>query len=167
MNDLALNLEDEYSQDDQYLTFSIAQEDFGVKILSVQEIRGWEPVARVPGTPDYVKGVLNLRGTIVPIIDLRMRFELSEPLYVATTVVIILRTKVNDQERVAGIVVDAVSDVLNAHESKIRKTPDLGERVNTEMFAGLVESDGKTVTLVDVNLFLRHDDLLQMQEEAA
>lgn len=167
MNDLALNLEDEYSQDDQYLTFSIAQEDFGVKILSVQEIRGWEPVARVPGTPDYVKGVLNLRGTIVPIIDLRMRFELSEPLYIATTVVIILRTKVNDQERVAGIVVDAVSDVLNAHESKIRKTPDLGERVNTEMFAGLVESDGKTVTLVDVNLFLRHDDLLQMQEEAA
>lgn len=167
MNDVALNIHEEYSQEDQYLTFSVAAENFGVKILSVQEIRGWEPVARVPGTPDYVKGVLNLRGTIVPIIDLRMRFELAAPRYEATTVVIVLRTRVNEHERVAGIVVDAVSDVLNAHSSKIRKTPDLGERVNTELFAGLVEAETKTITLIDVDLFLRHTDLLEAREEVA
>lgn len=144
---------------DQYLTFRIGKEDYGVKILSVQEIRGWEPVARVPNTPAYMKGVLNLRGTAVPVIDMRLRMIEKEPKYDATTVVIVLRTHLNGNERIAGIVVDNVSDVMNARSSEIRKTPDFGDRVNTEFIKGLVDVGGNMVMLFDVDNFMMHPDI--------
>ena len=144
---------------DQYLTFSIGKEDYGVKILSVQEIRGWEPVARIPNTPVYMKGVLNLRGTAVPVIDMRLRMNEKEPEYDATTVVIILRAHLNGNDRIAGIVVDNVSDVMNARSSEIRKTPDFGDRVNTEFITGLVDVGGNMVMLFDVDNFMKHPDI--------
>ncbi len=144
---------------DQYLTFSIGQEDYGVRILSVQEIRGWETVARVPNTPDYMKGVLNLRGTAVPVIDMRLRMGEKDPQYDATTVVIILRANMQGHERIAGIVVDTVSDVMNARSNEIRKTPDFGDRVNTEFIKGLVDVGGNMVMLFDVDNFMRHPDI--------
>lgn len=144
---------------DQYLAFRIGREDYGVKILSVQEIRGWETVARVPNTPAYMKGVLNLRGTAVPVIDMRMRMNEKEPEYDATTVVIVLRAHMNGNERIAGIVVDNVSDVMNARSSEIRKTPDFGDRVNTEFIAGLVDVGGNMVMLFDVDNFMKHPDI--------
>lgn len=149
----------------QYLIFRVGSEDYGLKILSVQEIRGWEPVARVPNTPEYVKGVLNLRGTAVPVIDMRLRMALPQAEYGSTTVVVVLRAKIKNEERIAGIVVDDVSDVMNTTNDEIKKTPDFGDRVNTEFISGLVDVDGKMVMLFDVKAFMQHPDLYQCPEE--
>lgn len=151
---------------DQYLTFGIGDEDYGIRILSVQEIRGWETVARVPNTPAYIKGVLNLRGTAVPVVDLRMRMELSNPKYDNTTVVIVVRAELNGDERIAGIVVDNVSDVMNARSDEIKKTPDFGNRVNVEFISGLVDVGGKMVMLLDVDTFMRHPDLYEEEKDS-
>lgn len=145
----------------QYLTFRIGEEDYGVKILSVQEIRGWEAVARVPNTPDYIKGVLNLRGTTVPVIDMRLRMDLVNPAYNSTTVLIVLRAEINGEERIASLVVDDVSDVMNARSDTIKKTPDFGDRVNTEFINGLVDVGGKMVMLFDVDNFMKHPDIYE------
>ncbi|MDH5353978.1 MAG: chemotaxis protein CheW [Gammaproteobacteria bacterium] len=159
MNDQT-NLEDEVvSKADQYLTYAVGKEEYGVKILSVREIRGWETVARVPNTPAYMKGILNLRGTAVPIVDMRMRMNISNPEYDATTVLIVLGAEIDGAERIAGIVVDSVSDVMNARSHDIRKTPDFGEDVNTEFVTGLADVDGEMVMLFDVENFMRHEDI--------
>ncbi len=154
------------SSSDQYLTFGIGHEDYGLRILSVQEIRGWEPVARIPNTPRYIMGVLNLRGTAVPVVDLRLRMGMPEPKYDSTTVVIIIRSVIEGEQRIAGIVVDDVSDVMNAGSDEIRKTPDFGNRVDVEFISGLVDVGGKMVMLLDVDSFMRHPDLYQPESEA-
>ena len=156
---------DKLSSVNQYLTFRIGEEDYGVKILSVQEIRGWEPVARVPNTPPYIKGVLNLRGTTVPVIDMRLRMELIDPKYDNTTVLIVLRAEINGDERIASLVVDDVSDVMNARSDAIKKTPDFGDRVNTEFINGLVDVGGKMVMLFDVDTFMKHPDIYEEPTE--
>lgn len=150
----------------QYLTFRVGEEDYGIKILSVQEIRGWETVARVPNTPEYIKGVLNLRGTAVPVIDMRLRMDLQNPQYDNTTVLIVIRAEIHGNERIAGIVVDEVSDVMNARSDEIRKTPDFGDRVNTEFISGLVDVGGKMVMLFDVDNFMKHSDIYEEPEIA-
>jgi len=147
------------SKADQYLTYSVGNEEYGVKILSVREIRGWESVARVPNTPGYIKGVLNLRGTAVPVVDMRMRVNISDPSYDSTTVLIVLRAEISGAERVAGIVVDSVSDVMNARSHEIRQTPDFGETADTEFITGLADLNGKMVMLFDVDSFMCHADI--------
>lgn len=159
-------VEDEaVSKADQYLTYAVGKEEYGVKILSVREIRGWEPVARVPNTPAYMKGVLNLRGTAVPIIDMRMRMNIADPEYDDTTVLIVLGAEINGSERIAGIVVDSVSDVMNARSHDIRKTPDFGEGVNTEFVTGLADVNGEMVMLFDVDNFMCHEDIYDSPSE--
>lgn len=147
------------SKADQYLTYSVGKEDYGVKILSVREIRGWEPVARVPNTPAYIKGVLNLRGTAVPVVDMRIRMNNTDPVYDSTTVLIVLRAVIDGAERIAGIVVDSVSDVMNAGSQDVHRTPEFGESVDTEFITGLADVDGKMVMLFDVDNFMRHADI--------
>lgn len=154
------------SKADQYLTYSVGEEEYGVKILSVREIRGWEPVARVPNTPAYIKGVLNLRGTAVPVVDMRVRMNVSDPVYDNTTVLIVLRAEIDGAERIAGIVVDSVSDVMNASSQEVRKTPDFGESVDTEFITGLTDVEGKMVMLFDVDNFMRHSDIYDVPEVA-
>ena len=151
--------EEVVSKADQYLTYAVGKEAYGVKILSVREIRGWEPVARVPNTPSYIKGVLNLRGTAVPVVDMRMRMNMFEGSYDSSTVLIVLRAEIDGAERIAGIVVDSVSDVMNARGNEIRKTPDFGKDVNTEFITGLADVDGNMVMLFDVENFMRHPDI--------
>jgi purine-binding chemotaxis protein CheW len=142
----------------QYLTFSLAEEEYGVDILRVQEIRGWESVTRIPNSPVYVKGVLNLRGAIVPIFDLRRRFDMPAQDYSKDTVVIVLRvTSRNSEMRNMGVVVDAVSDVLNARASEIRGTPDFGAGVATEYISGLASAGDKMIMLLDVDRLLNED----------
>lgn len=155
----------EQKEFDQYLTYSIADEVYGVKLLSVQEIRGWESVARVPNTPSYIKGVLNLRGTAVPVVDLRLRGHCEEALYNASTVLIVLRGLVNGLERNAGIVVDSVSDVLNVTAKEIRKTPEFGDRIDTDFLNGLIDADGQMVMLFDAEKFLMSPDLCDETED--
>ena len=126
---------------DQYLTFELAGELYGLDILKVQEIKGWEPVREIPNTPRCVKGILNLRGTIVPIIDLRVRFGLDIAEYTAMTVVIVLSISGAAGGQVMGIVADGVSDVLDVCPTMIRNTPDLGSNIDTRYIKGIVLDD--------------------------
>lgn len=141
---------------DEYLTFDLASEEYGIDILRVREIRGWENVTRIPNTPAYVKGVLNLRGAIVPIIDLRVRFNLPLTDYSPLTVVIVLSVKdKNDgHERTMGIVVDSISDVVKARLSDIQTAPEFGSSLDMEYISGLADADGKMLMLLDVDTML-------------
>jgi purine-binding chemotaxis protein CheW len=147
----------------QFLTFIMAGEEYGVDILSVQEIRGWEATTPIPNAPSYVKGVVNLRGLIVPVADLRLRFGLEQVEYGPTTVVIVLKIQASRGTRVMGIVVDAVSDVYSISTKQIRPAPDLGDHINTSYIRGLVNVDDKMVILLEMNDLLGRDDLDSIQ----
>jgi len=147
----------------QFLTFSLADEEYGVNILKVQEIKGWTPVTRIPNSPEYLRGVLNLRGTIVPIIDLRMRFNQPRVEYTPLTVVIVLSVATAAGARTIGIVVDSVSDVLNVGISEIKPTPNLGSKINTEFINGIAAANTKMIMLLDSDKLLTSDELAQLQ----
>ncbi|OUS29733.1 chemotaxis protein CheW [Gammaproteobacteria bacterium 45_16_T64] len=148
---------------EQYLTFLMAEEEYGVDILSVQEIRGWESVTPVPNSPKHVKGVINLRGTIVPIIDLRAKFNLDAIDYGPLTVVIVLKVALGTVERVMGIVVDAVSDVYGLSLEDMQTAPDLGDHINTNYIQGLAGVDEKMIVVLDIDALLAND----MRSQAA
>lgn len=142
---------------DQYLTFILAGEEYGVDILRVQEIRGWGPVTPIPNCPSYVLGVINLRGAIVPIVDLRKRFYLDEATFGPATVVIVLKAVSNERERTVGFVVDGVSEVYNVPESEIKPPPDFDGKIDMEFVKGLTTVSEKMVILLDT------DSLLDLQ----
>jgi len=144
---------------DQYLTFMLAGEEYGVDILRVQEIKGWDKVTPLPNTPEYVRGVMNLRGTIVPIIDLRMRFNMEQIAYGPTTVVIVLKVEGEGRDRIMGIVVDAVSDVYAVPTEELRPSPDFGGNVHVEFVRGLATVDEKMVIILNIDKLLNADDL--------
>jgi len=150
----------------QFLTFVLAREEYGVDILKVQEIRGWTAVTQIPNTPPYVQGVLNLRGTIVPIIDLRMRFGLEKIDYVLTTVIIVLSIRTERGPRTVGIVVDGVSDVLSAAAAEVKAAPDFGTSARTEFVSGLVSSGDKMVILLDSDRLLDARELAALERTA-
>jgi purine-binding chemotaxis protein CheW len=147
-------VEGHLADEQQYLTFIMSGEEYGVDILAVQEIRGWEAPTLIPNSPPFIRGVINLRGTIVPIMDLRLRFGLTEADYTATTVVIILKFDSDKGERVLGIVVDAVSDVYTIADTEARKPPELTEDENSDFIKGLVNVSEKMVILLDVEQLL-------------
>lgn len=164
-NDVELTARDN-DKTDQYLTFIMADEEYGVDILSVQEIRGWESVTPIPNAPAHVKGVINLRGTIVPIIDLRQRFGLKNVEYGPLTVVIVLKVDTAKGSRVMGIVVDAVSDVYSLSVEDMKAAPDLGDHVNTLYIKGLVNVNNKMVILLDINELLGMDTIPEVSISA-
>jgi purine-binding chemotaxis protein CheW len=135
--DIDEEVEVEPATTEQYLTFIMEGEEYGVDILVVQEIRGWESATPVPNSPAYVKGVINLRGTIVPIIDLRGRFDLSKPDYGSETVVIVIKIETEKGPRVMGIIVDAISDVYDVPLDGIKRT-GFGDNQNSRFIKGLV-----------------------------
>jgi len=139
----------------EVLVFVLGREEYGVDILKVQEIRGYEKVTPIPGTPAYLKGVINLRGIIVPVIDLRIKFGLAEPKYDSFTVVIILRLA----SRVIGMVVDGVSDVAALAPSEIKPAPQLGSLVDGSFLAGLATQGDRMVLLLDIERFLSSAEL--------
>ena len=143
----------------QFLTFTLGQEEYGVDILRVQEIRGWHQVTRVPNAPAHMLGVLNLRGTIVPIIDMRMRFHLAKVEYNPITVIIVLSVHSASGDHVFGIVVDSVSDVLDVKASDRKATPDFGAAVNTDFINGLATVGEHIVMLLDIDKLLSADEL--------
>jgi purine-binding chemotaxis protein CheW len=132
----------------------LAGEAYGVEILKVQEIRGWENVRVMPNTPVFLKGVLNLRGSVVPIVDLRERFSLERTDYSAKTVVIILCVEHNEIPFVMGIVADAVSDVLDIKVEEIKKSPNLGSKINTCYMRGMYVYKQNMIMLLDVDKLL-------------
>jgi purine-binding chemotaxis protein CheW len=149
----------------EVLVFVLGAEEYGVDILKVQEIRGYEKVTPIPAAPAYLKGVVNLRGIIVPVIDLRMKFGMAEPRYDSFTVVVILRIA----SRVIGIVVDGVSDVVRLAASEIKAAPQLGSLVDSSFLAGLATQNERMILLLDIEKFLSSGELnlLAQVSEAA
>ena len=135
----------------QVLTFTLGDETYGVDILRVQEIRGWSPVTRIPQSQSHVLGVLNLRGSIVPIVDMRMRFSLPRAEYTPLTVIIVLSVESPQGRRDFGVVVDGVSDVVDVALAEVKPAPELGAQANTEFIAGLAAVSGRMVMLLDID----------------
>jgi purine-binding chemotaxis protein CheW len=164
MNELA-TLERASSQhqmvtSNEYLTFTLGDEEYGVDILKVQEIRGYEAVTRIANAPAFIKGVANLRGTIVPIVDMRIKFNLGEPVYDQFTVVIIL----NIAGRVVGMVVDSVSDVIALSAEQVRPAPDFSSSFDTRYITGLGTVDERMLILVDIERLMSAEDMALMEQ---
>lgn len=138
----------------EFLAFTLGNEEYGIDILRVQEIRGYESVTRVAHAPDFIKGVVNLRGIIVPIVDLRIKFNLGEPKYDQFTVVIIL----NIAGRIAGVVVDSVSDVITLLPAQIRPAPNMGT-LDTDHLIGLGTLDARMLILIDIERLMCSPDM--------
>lgn len=147
----------------QQLTFSLAGEEYGVDILAVREIRGWSRVTRIPQAPPHVLGVLNLRGAVVPVMDLRLRFGMEKAEYGDSTVMIVVAV----QERLFGIVVDAVSDVIDIDLAAIKPVPDMGAVVDTRYLKGLATHVERMVMLLDVEKLMRQDEVEAVEAAAS
>jgi purine-binding chemotaxis protein CheW len=139
----------------EFLTFRLGGEEYGIDILKVQEIRGYEPPTRIANAPGFIKGVTNLRGTIVPIVDLRLKFELGEAEYNAFTVVIIL----NVANRVVGVVVDSVSDVMELASDQIREAPEFNGAVGSNHIMGLGSLGERMLILMDIEKLMASPDM--------
>ena len=131
----------------EFLAFTLGQEEYGIDILKVQEIRGYEAVTRIANAPEFIKGVVNLRGIIVPIVDMRIKFKLGSPVYDQFTVVIIL----NIGGRVLGMVVDSVSDVTTLRPEQVKPAPEMGTAFNTDYLIGLGTLDERMLILIDID----------------
>jgi purine-binding chemotaxis protein CheW len=147
----------------EYLTFVLQGEEYGVDILCVQEIRVLSAVTELPNKPQYFKGVINLRGVIIPIIDLRQRFGKKPLEYNEETVTIILRTEDNSKPMVVGIIVDAVSEVYKFATSAIRKAPAFGNKIDNCFLTGLVSIDEKLIILLNTQTLLDEDELYTLE----
>lgn len=152
---------------EQYLTFTLAGEDYGVNILNVEEIRGLDTWTRIPNAPDFVRGVVNIRGSIVPVIDLRERFELDAQSYAADSVIIVLHGETESGNRIIGVVADSVSDVYDAQKTQVGATPEFGNGVNTEFIGGLATAGNKMVMLLEVGKLINHPDITGADSNSA
>ena len=139
----------------EYLTFRLDQEEYGIDILKVQEIRGYEPPTRIAHAPEFIKGVVNLRGTIVPIVDMRLKFNCSKADYNSFTVVIIL----NLRNRVVGIVVDSVSDVMELSPDNMRSAPDIESAIDSSCILGLGSVGERMLILLDIEKLMSSVDM--------
>lgn len=155
----------------QYLTFLLASETYGIDILRVQEIRGWEKTTQLPGVPDYVKGVINMRGSVVPIVDLRERFQIGQATYNDSTVVIITKMEAGDTtenlQKTVGLVVDGVSDVEDIDLDSLQDAPSFqsGNRVGDEFIQGLASIGEKMAIVLNVDHLL-HQGVFQKLVDA-
>jgi purine-binding chemotaxis protein CheW len=147
----------------EYLTFTLGSEEYGIDILKVQEIRGYESPTRIANSPAFIKGVINLRGVIVPIIDLRIKFNLGEPTYDQFTVVIIL----NIGQRVMGVVVDGVSDVIQLNSDNLRTAPEFGSILDTKYILGLGTIEERMIIVVDIESLMTSQEMALVEATAA
>ena len=144
----------EGTREGKYLTFSLAGEEYGIGILKVREIIGMMTVTPVPQTPEFVKGVINLRGKVIPVIDLRVRFGLDAASYTERTCIIVVEIHGETGSVPMGIVVDAVSEVLNIRGADIENTPTFGVKLNTDFILGMAKTDGGVKILLDIDKVL-------------
>jgi purine-binding chemotaxis protein CheW len=149
--------------DHEYLTFTLGDEEYGVDILKVQEIRGYDQVTRLPGAPEFVKGAINLRGLIVPVVDMRLKFQLSQASYDETTVMIVLSVA----GRTIGVVVDGVSDVLRLDPSQVRTVPDLGSAIDRQFLMGLGVVDERMLILLDIERLMTSEEMGLVEQSIA
>jgi purine-binding chemotaxis protein CheW len=147
---------------DEFLAFRLGKEEYGIDILKVQEIRGYDTVTRIANAPDFIKGVMNLRGVIVPVIDMRIKFELGTPTYDQFTVVIILNIGC-----VVGMVVDSVSDVITLAPEQIKPAPEMGAVLDTDYLIGLGTLDQRMLILIDIDRLMSNAEMGLIDKLAA
>lgn len=147
----------------EYLAFTLGDEVYGIDILMVQEIRGYEAVTKIANTPEFIKGVINLRGVIVPVVDMRIKFQLANVVYNQFTVVIVL----NVCGRVIGMVVDGVSDVFELEQEQIHAPPEFGSSLDTQYIIGMGTVDERLIILVDIERLMASDDMDLIVKAAA
>ncbi|WP_028863651.1 chemotaxis protein CheW [Psychromonas aquimarina] len=150
------------TEESGYLTFTLGDEEYGIDILTVQEIRGYDSVTSIANMPEFIKGVINLRGIIVPIVDMRIKFNLGDVTYHEMTVVIIL----NIADRVVGMVVDGVSDVISLSREQIKEAPEFGAVVDTKYIKGLGVVDQRMLILIDIENLMSSKEMALVEQLA-
>jgi len=148
----------------KYLTFSIGDEEYGISILKIKEIIGMLPITMVPQTPEFVKGVINLRGKVIPVIDLRLRFSMEAIPYTERTCIIVSEIEGEENTIQTGIVVDSVSEVLNIKEGEIADTPTFGMDMNTEYILGIAKMEDSVKILLDINKVMNVGEIKALRE---
>ena len=149
----------------KYLTFTLKEEEYGIGILKVKEIIGMMAITSVPRTPEYVKGVINLRGKVIPVIDLRAKFEMKSIEYSERTCIIVVEIESESATVLIGIVVDAVSEVLNIKEDEIEDTPTFGTELNTDYILGMAKMEGGVKIILNIDKVLSREEIKSLKEE--
>lgn len=152
-----------HTREGKYLTFSLAEEEYGIGILKVKEIIGMIAITSVPQTPAHVKGVINLRGKVIPVVDLRLKFGLPAMDYTERTCIIVIEISKDNGNILIGILVDSVSEVLNIKGSDIEDTPNFGARLNTDYILGMAKTGGKIKILLDIDRVMNADDIVVLE----
>ncbi len=150
----------------KYLTFSLANEEYGVGILKIKEIIGMMPITTVPQTPEFVKGVINLRGKVIPVIDLRLKFGIEKSKYSERTCIIVVDLKNRTADILIGVVVDSVSEVLNIKAEDIEDTPTFGTSLNTAYILGMAKMEGGVKILLDIDRVLNEEEITALESVA-
>ena len=150
----------------KYLTFKLADEDYGLSLLKVREIIGMMPITSVPRTPDFIKGVINLRGKVIPVTDLRRRFDMPEIGYTDRTCIIVVEIQTAESTLQMGIVVDAVTEVLPVREEEIEPAPEFGASVDTRYILGMANMEGAVKILLDIDRVLTTEEIAEIEKAA-
>ncbi len=148
----------------KYLTFILGDEEYGISILKIKEIIGMMPITSIPRTPEFVKGVINLRGKVIPVMDLRLRFKMPTIDYSDRTCIIVVEIEGASEQLPVGCVVDAVSEVLTIKSHDIEDTPDFGTNIDTSFLLGMAKADGAVKILLDIDLVLNANDISCMNQ---
>ncbi len=143
----------------KYLTFQLGKEEFGIRVLKVREIMGIQEITAVPNTPAHVKGVINLRGKVIPVLDLRLRFDLPDRAYTQRTCIIVVQIQGESGPMLMGVLVDGVSEVLNLSGSEIEDTPNFGANLSTPYILGMAKVKGKVKILLDIDQVLTNQEV--------
>ena len=150
----------------KYLTFSMANEEYGIGILTIREIIGMMPITSIPQTPEFVKGVINLRGKVIPVMDLRLKFNMDSIDYNKRTCIIVVEILAQSATVQVGIVVDSVSEVLNIKSEDIEETPTFGTKLNTDYILGMAKIEGGVKILLDIDQVLSTDEISVLEKAA-
>ena len=154
------------NKEGKYLTFKLADEEYGIGILKIKEIIGMMPITSVPQTPDFVKGVINLRGKVIPVLSLRLKFGIEEETHTDRTCIVVVETPGQAGDILIGIVVDTVSEVLNIKGKNIEETPTFGTKLDTEYILGMAKLEGGVKILLDIDQVLNTEDIILLEKAA-
>ncbi len=154
------------NREGKYLTFSLAKEEYGISILKVKEIIGMMQITTVPRTPSFVKGVINLRGKVIPVVDLRLKFEMEEIAYTERTCIIVVEIALGAGSIQMGIVVDSVSEVLNIKAADMEETPAFGSKLDTDYILGMAKTNGGVKILLDISKVLHTEEVAALDRVA-
>jgi purine-binding chemotaxis protein CheW len=155
-----------HEKEGKYLTFTLDNEDYGIGILKIKEIIGVMPITPIPRTPEFLRGVINLRGKVIPVVDLRLKFEIEAIDYTERTCIIVVETEGQAGTIMIGIVVDSVSEVLNIKGEDIDDTPAFGTKVNTDYILGMAKMGGGVKILLDIDKVLTGEDIAVLEKAA-